>query len=245
MIESHELGHLKITPGGVDDLEQQISAWIADKGSHACIPLNITKYEMARDDKKLADAINNVDMVVADGMPIQWLAHKNGWKNVERVTGVELAERLLSKAKENNWRLYFFGANPNNLKNALENIKIQFNDPIIAGARDGYFKGGDIPDIIQDINNSKPDILFLGLGLPQKEYFINDHLPKLDVPFCITVGGAIDIWAGAKKRAPAMVQKLGLEWLYRSFYDLSRSALIFRYGFSFLKDFLSLPRRNK
>ena len=244
MIQSCKLGHLKVTSGELNVLVDQIDQWIAGEDCHTCIPLNISKYVMARTDAKLANAINGADMVIADGMPIRWLAHRIGWLDVERVTGVELAEQLLLQAKEKGWRLYFLGASPDNLKLALSNIQNQFNEPIIAGAQDGYFEDADIPEIINNINEARPDILFLGLGLPQKEYFISDHFTEIDVRYCITVGGAIDIWAGAKNRAPALVQKAGLEWLYRSVYDISRAGFIFRYGLSFVRDLIILPRQN-
>ena len=243
-MQLHKLAHLKISSGGRDLLVDQVKRWIAGGKCHTCIPLNISKYVMARGDAKLAGAINGADMVIADGIPISWLAHRIGWSDVERVTGVELAEQLLSQAKTNGWRLYFLGASPENLRTALSNIKQQYDNPIIAGARDGFFQDADVPDLIADINAARPDILFLGLGLPQKEYFIADHFSEIDVRFCITVGGAIDIWAGAKKRAPVFVQKAGLEWLYRSVYDLSRAGLILRYGLSFMKDMIIPPGRD-
>lgn len=119
-----------------------------------------------------------------------------------------------------------------------------FDDPPIARYRDGYFEKADVPRIIEEINNARPDILFLGLGLPQKEYFLADHFHELDVRFCITVGTAIDIWADVKMRATTVVQKMGLEWLYRSVYDLTRTGLILRYGMSFMKDLVVPPERS-
>ena len=244
MQQNLKLAHVKITSGTGEEMVTQVGEWIAEGSHKSCIPLNLSKYVMSRKNEKLRNAINDADVVVADGIPITWLAKRLGQKNVHRVTGVELAEDLLALATKNKWRLYFLGSKPENLEAALENIKNTYNDPIIAGSRDGYFSESDVPDIIADINKSAPDILFLGLGLPQKEYFVADHFADLDVRFCVTVGGAIDIWAGAKNRAPALVQKMGLEWLFRSFYDLSRAGLIFRYGMVFLKDLILPPRKT-
>ena len=94
----------------------------------------------------------------------------------------------------------------------------------------------EVPDMIDDINHSKSVILFLDVGLPQREYFLQGSFDNLDVPFCITVGGAIDIWADAKKRTPKFIQSLGLEWFMRSMYDLSKARSILRHGGLFLKE---------
>jgi N-acetylglucosaminyldiphosphoundecaprenol N-acetyl-beta-D-mannosaminyltransferase len=238
------LGHVQVTPGDLDALAGRVARWIANGERRSCVPLNLTKYVMARTDRKLAATINRADLVVADGIAIVWLARRLGRRDVHRVTGIELAERLLSRARAQGWRLYVLGAKPENLNKAVGNLERQFNDPPIAGFRDGYFKAADVEQLVAEINAARPDILLLGLGLPQKEYFLDDHFDELDVRFCLTVGGAIDVWAGAKTRAPALVQKLGLEWFYRSVYDASRAGLILRYGLNFVKDLVVPPRRG-
>jgi N-acetylglucosaminyldiphosphoundecaprenol N-acetyl-beta-D-mannosaminyltransferase len=240
MTREFPLGHVKITSGDLDTITQQVADWIAagESTQHACIPLNLSKYVMSQSDAKLAAAINGADLVVADGVPILWLARRLGYRGVCRVTGVDLAEALLKRARGEGWRIYFLGARRERLEEAVARVRERFDDPPVAGMRDGYFSDGDIPEIIEEINAARPDILLLGLGLPQKEYFVADHLKALAVPFVITVGGAFDIWAGVKKRAPSIVTRLGIEWAWRSFYDLSRARLIARYGLRFLKDLI-------
>jgi N-acetylglucosaminyldiphosphoundecaprenol N-acetyl-beta-D-mannosaminyltransferase len=241
-INDLKLGHVKVSEGTLDDFVAKISAGIAAKAHQFSVPLNLSKFVMSKSDPKLSQALNDSDYVVADGKSIEILARRVGNKKVHRVTGVDLAETLLAKSKEENWRLFLLGTKPENLAKAVESINQRYDSPNIVGSQDGYFKPDEIDAVIDKINAADPDILFLGLGLPQKEYFIVDHFDKLNVRFCITVGGAIDIWAGAKTRAPALIQKLGLEWLYRSLYDLSRAGLIFRYGLEFLKDLIFPPK---
>jgi len=243
-IDTLELGHIKVSKGTVNDFVARISAGIAAKAHQYCVPLNLTKYVMAKTDPKLSKALNESDYVVADGKSIELLARRMCDKEVHRVTGIDLAETLLGKAKENGWRLFLLGTKPEYLEKAIRVINKRYHDPIIAGFQDGYFKVDEIESVIAKVNEAKPDILFLGLGLPQKEYFIVDHFDKLDVRFCITVGGAIDIWAGVKTRAPALIQKLGMEWLYRGLHDLSRIKLNFTYGLNFFKD-LAFPPKPK
>lgn len=238
LMKSLPLGHLKITPGDMNTTLASVEDMIASGRRAYSIPINLTKYVVSKKDAKLAQSINAAELVIADGVPIVWLGKRAGYQDVHRVTGVDLSERLLSMAKTKGWRLYFVGASPANLKNAIRNISRRFDEPVIAGSRDGYFKDEDIPSIVEDINRSKPDILFLGLGMPQKEYFLHDHFDKLDVPFCITVGGAIDIWAEAKKRTPKLIQKMGLEWFVRSMYDISKAINILKYGGMFMSELI-------
>lgn len=213
-----------------------IDGWISNREKAYCIPINLTKYIKSKKDAKLTRSINNAKLVIADGVPIKWLGKRAGMSDIHRVTGVDLSEQLLAMAKEKGWKLYFLGASPDNLVRAKERVKERFNDPDFAGARDGYFKEEDVAGIIDDINASKADILFLGLGMPQKEYFLDDYHQQIDVPFCITVGGAIDIWADAKKRTPKLIQAIGLEWFVRSMYDISKAKNILKYGGLFLKE---------
>ena len=81
--------------------------------------------------------------------------------------------------------------------------------------------------------------------MPQKEYFLVDHHEKLEVPFSITVGGAIDIWAEAKKRTAPFIQKMGLEWFVRSMYDSSKFLNIVRYGGSFANELIFMKRKSR
>jgi N-acetylglucosaminyldiphosphoundecaprenol N-acetyl-beta-D-mannosaminyltransferase len=155
---------------------------------------------------------------------------------------VELAERLIHESQENKWSIYILGAAPEIAVRAAANLRSKYPGAGIVGFRDGFFKNDDLPGLIGEINRLMPDILLLGLGMPQKEYFIHDHFQQLDVRFCLPVGGAIDIWAGTKRRTPPWLQKLGLEWLFRSFYDFSRAGNILKYGVIFLKDLVLIKK---
>lgn len=238
MTFGHRLLHVKVSSGGEDDFVSGIASCIAERRKGYAVPLNLTKYVVSKRDAKLRDTILAADVVNADGVPIVWLAHRLGWRDVARSTGVELAERLIRESKANRWTVYVLGAAPEIVSRAVANLGEKYPGAGIVGFRDGYFKSEGLPGLLAEINRLKPDILLLGLGMPQKEYFIHDHMKQLDVRFCLPVGGAIDVWAGVKKRTPAWLQKIGLEWLYRSVYDLSRAGNIIRYGAIFLKDLI-------
>jgi N-acetylglucosaminyldiphosphoundecaprenol N-acetyl-beta-D-mannosaminyltransferase len=121
-----------------------------------------------------------------------WLSRRAGFGNVHRVTGIDLAEAILSMSERQKWRLFFLGASPANLEQAITRLQGRFDSLDIVGCHHGYFKQDGIERIIATINGAKPDILFLGLGMPQKEYFIRDHFAKMAVKFCLPVGGAFE-----------------------------------------------------
>jgi len=232
------LGHLKISLGDIPLFLSHVTDCIQNKKKSYCIPLHMTKYELSKSDAKLKNVIRSADLVLADGAPIRWFCRRLGYKNVHHVTGIEFAEAILKHSRENGWSLFFLGARPQNLEKALRNVNSEFNHPNIVGSRDGYFESEELLVVIEEINSLKPDILFLGLGMPQKEYFIHDYLDKIDATFLLPVGGAFDIWAKVKKRSPVVLQRLGLEWVQRSLYDRNKAKNVFTYGFSFFKDFL-------
>jgi N-acetylglucosaminyldiphosphoundecaprenol N-acetyl-beta-D-mannosaminyltransferase len=238
MITNYPLGHLKISGGDISLLLSHLESCIQKREKSYCIALHMTKYELSKSDEKLKNVIRLADIVLADGAPIQWFCRKLGYTTVHHITGIEFAEAILERSRVNGWRLFFLGARPQNLAEALANIKSRHGHPHIVGSHDGYFASDELPTIIDEINSLKPDVLFIGMGMPQKEYFICDYLDKVDACFLLPVGGAFDIWARVKKRSPLVLHRMGLEWLQRSLYDRNKAKNVFTYGFSFLKDLL-------
>lgn len=238
MIKSFPLGHVKITPGSLDDFLYYVQHCIEFGTKSYCIPLNLTKYEVSKKDQKLRNVIHSADIVIADGIPINWLSHRLGYGDVCRVNGIELAESILAQSKKKSWKIYLLGSHAENLEAAVNNLNKKFDNPIIIGAHDGYFGNEGLEEVLENINSLKPDFLFLGLGMPQKEYFIHDYFNDVEATYWLPVGGAFDIWAHTKKRSPSIIQKMGLEWLQRSFYNKEKAKNILKYGFSFTKDFL-------
>jgi len=242
MIGNHKLAHVKVSAVDIDRVMECVESWIEKDEKACCVPLNLTKYVMAKSDPKLKGVINAADLVIADGAPISYLSRRAGIEGVSRITGIELAERILSRSGKKDWKVFMLGASPENVELAVENVRRSMNYPAIVGFHHGYFKDDEAGGIVDTVNSIGAQVLLLGMGLPQKEYFIADHLDRLNVNFCLPVGGTFDIWAGKKTRSPRIFQALGMEWLYRSLYDPSRAALIARYGLTFLKDFIFLPK---
>lgn len=85
----------------------------------------------------------------------------------------------------------------------------------MSGYRNGYFSKEDNNSIIQDMRNSNAKILFVAFSSPKKEYWLAENIDKINIPFCMGVGGSFDVVVGKTKRAPLWMQKISLEWFYR------------------------------
>jgi len=238
VINNLPLGHLKIAPGDLRSFIAFVDNSIRNQQKTYCVPLNLTKYVVSKKDPKLKKVIRAAGFVIADGIPICWLSKRLGYKGVRRITGIELAEALLAHSMSRGWRIFLLGSSAADVDLAIRYVKEKFGQPLIVGFHHGYFTDGEVNLLLAKINTLKPDILLLGLGMPQKEYFIDDYFDHLKASFLLPVGGAFDIWAQTKKRSNALIQKLGLEWLQRSIYNSSKARNILRYSFDFFKDYL-------
>jgi N-acetylglucosaminyldiphosphoundecaprenol N-acetyl-beta-D-mannosaminyltransferase len=179
------------------------------------VALNVAKFVKLRRDPDLRADVLGADLVGVDGMGILLGARLLGIKVPERVSGVDLMERIFEICAAEGFRPYFLGARPAVLARAEEKLMQRFPTLRIAGSRDGYFKRAEEAEIVESIRAAKPDCLFVGMPTPHKERFMATYCSALDVPFVMGVGGGIDILAGHVQRAPAAWQRTGFEWLYR------------------------------
>lgn len=199
-----------------------VQEYIESGVSHHIITLNAEIAYRAQNEPKLVEIIEKADLVTPDGAGILWAARKLGDPLSERVTGIDLLEEIAKQAYHSNWRLYFLGANADILEKAVSRLIARYPGIAIAGHHHGYFKIKDEDAIIKDINESDADILFVALGAPKQEYWINKNRQRLNPRVMIGVGGSFDVLAGQAKRAPQIWQRLQLEWLWRLFLNPSR-----------------------
>lgn len=177
--------------------------------------VNAAKIVHMRKDKLLRDSLLEADVLLADGQSVVWASRFLGRPLPERVTGIDLFERLLESADRNGQSVYFLGARPPVLDALLERIGVRFPRLRIAGSRHGYFSTEESSDVAQEIATSHADMLFLGITSPKKEMFLARFGDDLGVPLLHGVGGSFDILAGVTRRAPEAWQRLGIEWAFR------------------------------
>ncbi|AOT73232.1 N-acetylmannosaminyltransferase [Geosporobacter ferrireducens] len=169
----------------------------------------------AQQDPILLDAIKAANLVIPDGIGLIYASKILNKGLKERVTGVDLMGEVLSYCNQHGKSIYILGGKPGIAEVACKNIQIKFPEICISGFNDGYFQENETAAVIEKINQSNVDILFVGLGAPKQEKWIFQYRDKLKAKIAMGVGGGVDIWAGTVKRAPEVYQKLGLEWFYR------------------------------
>lgn len=180
--------------------------------------------------KKYPEAITFIEKSthrIPDGIGIVIASKLTGGKITERVTGFDLMIKLLEYGDKNKQSAFFYGAKPEVLKDALKNIKLQYPGLVIAGGIDGYTSLSD-EEVVERINVTKPDFLFVAMGFPRQELWLNRNIPRLDVKVFQDVGGSFDVLSGNVKRAPQVFLDYHLEWLYRSLSDPKRIGRIFQ-----------------
>lgn len=193
----------------------EIDRTIAARHYTQHMAVNAAKLVAMRDDPKLSEIVVGCGLVSADGQSVVWASRLLGDPLPERVAGIDLMDALLGLAERRRYRIYFLGARADVLARAVERLQERFPRLEVAGARDGYFTDDEGQEVCDTIRASRPDMLFVAMSSPRKEYFLGEYGPALGTPFVMGVGGSIDVIAGVTRRAPVGWQRLGLEWLFR------------------------------
>ena len=168
------------------------------------------------------EILNRGSMITPDGIGVVHASKILKRPLPERVGGFDLANVVLKKIAGTGKKVYLFGGKPGVAEDAAKKICALYPGTEICGTADGYFDAEKEKNIIADIHEKKPDLLFVCLGFPKQETWIDAHKNELDAKVLMGIGGSLDVFAGTVKRAPAGFQKLGLEWLYRLLKQPSR-----------------------
>ena len=169
-------------------------------------------------DPELARLLQKSDLNCPDGMPLVWYGRKKTGKDVQRVCGPEFMPAFCAATATMNLRHFFYGGGAGVAAKAAEELQRKNPGMHIAGFYSPPFRPltqDEDEEIVRFINAAKPDVVWVGLGCPKQEIWIDEHRNRLKVPVLLAVGLAIDIIAGTKRRAPRFLRILGLEWLYR------------------------------
>ena len=196
------------------------------KPSYA-VTANLNYAMLCSKDPRLAAFTEKSVLTLCDGMPILWRSRLDKLKLPERVAGADLIYRLTERCAQQKLRVYFYGASEGIAEKAAAALKKRYPNLIIAGVQCPPFGTNSPVEVrgqLDRIKNSKPDLLYVALGQPKGEYWIEEHLEELGVPLTIQLGASFDFVAGNSTRAPMIWQKLGLEWLHRTIKDPKRLA---------------------
>jgi N-acetylglucosaminyldiphosphoundecaprenol N-acetyl-beta-D-mannosaminyltransferase len=161
---------------------------------------------------------NSAGLVTPDGMPLVWISKLKGNYQTSRVYGPDLMLSVCEYSVSKGYRHFFYGGAEGVPEKLSEILKGKFPGIQIAGAYSPPFRSyGSLesPDVLEQINRSKPDIVWVGLSTPKQERWMADHRENIIAPVLIGVGAAFDFNTGLKKQAPRWIQSIGMEWLFR------------------------------
>ncbi len=194
-------------------LADHICSNIHQEGCFRHLSLNAVKFAQACRDGGLWRVLAQADCLSADGMGIVWAARLLGLAVPERVTGIDLMESLLPRFEAAGYSVFLLGARDDVLHRVQARLRRDFPELIMDGGHHGY--DPDDSKLAEKVRASGADVVFVALPSPRKDAFVVNYGPKTGCRFIMGVGGAFDVLAGDIRRAPAMMQRCGLEFAWR------------------------------
>jgi len=192
-------------------------------GGHTACAINVHTFVEGCRARPYREALNASSFAFVDGVPIRWLLRAAGHPAPPRIHGADLMDYFLQNLSDA--RHLFFGSTPETLSFLEAHLRLRFPGLRIAGFISPPFRPAAVREdarTIDRINGTEADVLWVGLGAPKQEAWMNLNAGRLSVPLCVGVGAAFEILAGNFSRAPKPLQHLGLEWTWRLLQDPAR-----------------------
>ncbi len=206
--------HLKISKINYTIILNKITVSIKSKKKLIILYANASTFVKLKKKSELLKALNEADIVFPDGIGV-WLSSKIlGVQKVEKFNWTDYAYDFLEISQQRKWKLFFIGSTDEILEKSVKNLKLKFPSIKIVGWLNGYSDIKKI-DVIQKINNAKPDIIWVGMGTPKQELWINQNKNNLQCYVIQAVGDIFSLLAREKIRGPKILQRMGFEWLFR------------------------------
>ena len=210
---------LQVDRAGSDETQGLLEGFIQEGSAHHVVTANLQFLSTARRNFAFAEVVNSAALVVADGMPLVWMSKMQGAPIRSRITGHDLLTQGVALAAEKGYGVFLLGGAPGAAEEAAGMLRVMYPNLRVFGTGHGRVSDDGSDDRQQEltalIRDFGPQILYVGLGCPKQEFWINRRMDDLGVPVCVGVGGTFDILTGRLKRAPTWMQRLSLEWFYR------------------------------
>lgn len=215
----------------LEDATDQILKKAESKDSaYVCIT-NVRALYFGNHENDYCRILNNSYLTIPDGKPIEWLAHLAGYKLLKKTSGPDLFSLICQLTEHTNHTHFFYGSTSDVISRMMENLKNRWPELKIIGAVSPPFKPVEelaSNGIIQQINSLKPSFVWIGLGAPKQERFMDLIANNISSSILIGIGLVFEYQAGTTVRAPLWMQNWGLEWLYRDIQQPRRLPFLFR-----------------
>lgn len=208
-----------------EEASHLIKMALIHKNQFKILTLNSEMVVNASKDFEFQAAINNAHLIVPDSVGIVLglkFLNPGCFKDLKRIPGIELAERILFLANEFGKKVAIFGSKREVIEKTRVLLKEKYSKVEIPIIVDGFQSAIQDGKIAQDITLYKPDVVLVALGSPRQEIWINKYSSLFPNSILIGVGGSLDVWTGSKPRAPRWMRNIYLEWLFRLVIDPKR-----------------------
>jgi N-acetylglucosaminyldiphosphoundecaprenol N-acetyl-beta-D-mannosaminyltransferase len=195
-----------------------IDRWIAGRHRNYICVTGVHGVIECQSDPQLRRIHNQAGLVTPDGMPLVWVSRLKNHRHVDRVYGPDLMSDVCTASAAKGYRHFLYGGAPGLPERLADQLRKNYPGILIVGTYSPPFRPltpEEDEAIVERINDSEADIVWVGLSTPKQEYWMAAHLGRLEAPVMVGVGAAFDFLAGLKTQAPRWIQRSGLEWLYR------------------------------
>lgn len=223
------------TAAVVDEVDAGLQA---GKKRRTLLAMNPEKVYALEKDEALRQFFEASDILIPDGIGLVWAIRLLTGIRLRRLTGADLMEDLCALAAKRGYRVFFYGASEEVNAGATEILARRYAGMKVVGRHNGFIPDSEIESLINQINACRPDIVFVALGSPRQERWIQAYAPRLDAGLFQGLGGTLDTITGHVKRAHPMVQKMGLEWLSRLIREpkrIKRQMILPKFAFRVLR----------
>lgn len=223
--------HVSVT--NPDHAMSRLAQWISTgQRVHVCV-CDVNSLLNAAADPHLADFYNRSGLTLPDGVPLVWAGRAAGFREIQRVCGPDLMPRALAASPATGWRHFFLGGSEGVAERLVEKARRDYPGIQIAGIACPPFRpltSAETDILVDQINDSGADIVWVAFGAPKQERWMAEHRDRLDASILIGVGAAFNFQVGDLSRAPRWMQTAGLEWLYRFTREPKRLWRRYAYG---------------
>ncbi len=198
-----------------EDFDAQVNGFVRSGRPHQVVTVNPEFVMAAQRTAAFRRVLTAADLALADGWGLLWAARRLGTPLPARITGSDGTPRLAALASREGWRVFLLGAGPGVAEQAAAVLQARHPNLQIAGCLAGSPRPQDEDSIVTRVAAARPHVLLVAYGAPGQDLWIARTQPRLQIPLAMGVGGSLDFIAGVRHRAPAWLQRLHLEWLFR------------------------------
>lgn len=214
-------GNISIADTSLSELIHFVDHKITAREKTTMCFMDSNLVQVLRNNSGFENVLNSMDLILPDGVSVQKIFEYGEGTQIQRIPGPDFMLEACQFGLERNWGHYFIGGFNGVAGELATSIQQRYEGIKVSGFFEPDFidinnMGADV-EVINKINKSNPEILWVGLGGPKQEYWIKKNIDKLNVPLVVGVGAAFDFHSNKKRRAPQVFRKFGMEWAYRSF----------------------------